>query len=193
MEIKINSDKLKELELSPSEFVVLKLLFQKEYQVLDDLVVGGCFDWTSNTTFLGILQHLELRGWLKITVFGDFRFEDVVLRQKALKVFDVDVDNEYMKLWTMFPFKVSDGNGGYRVLRAKSHDSDDFKKGLKLWNELIKKEESEVIIKCLNKQLELTRHKLQYTQQFLVWLRQKTYQKFKDLDDTAKQETTEII
>ena len=40
MEISINVEKLNEIELSPSEFVILKLLHDREYQVLENLMVG---------------------------------------------------------------------------------------------------------------------------------------------------------
>lgn len=193
MQISIETDKLIELELSPTEYVVLQLLWQKEYNILEGLCVARVFEWTNDSSFLGILQHLEYKGYLKITQALDFKFQDIVLRQKADSLFEVNSDHLYLKLFNIFPMKVSDGNGGYRVLKAKSVESEDYKKGLKLWKEILKKEDADVVIKALEKQLEVTRSKLQYTQNFLTWLRQKTYQKYKDLTITKKQETTEEI
>lgn len=193
MQISIETDKLIELELSPTEYVVLQLLWQKEYNILEGLCVARVFEWTNDSSFLGILQHLEYKGYLKITQALDFKFQDIVLRQKADSLFEVNSDHLYLKLFNIFPMKVSDGNGGYRVLKAKSIESEDYKKGLKLWKEILKKEDADVVIKALEKQLEVTRSKLQYTQNFLTWLRQKTYQKYKDLTITKKQETTEEI
>ena len=169
------------------------MLHSGEFELLEEFMKStDLFSYTHDDSFLGIVGHLQLKGWIKITTFGDFKFEDVHLRQKALDLFEVNSDNMYLKCFTIFPMKVGDGNGGYRVLRAKSSDSEDYKKGLKLWNEIVKKEDAEVVIKALEKQLSLTRSKLQYTQNWLTWLRQKTYQKYVDVVDN-KQDNIEGI
>jgi hypothetical protein len=195
--MEINIEKVLKSKLAPSEYCILQCLFLKDFQLLEEfLKETDLFNYTNDNTFLGILKHLELRGWLKITVHGDFKFEDIILRVKAEKLFDnitPTSDNDYLKCFTIFPIKVPNGNGGYRVLKTKSTDSEDYKKGLKLWNDILKKDDGETVIKALEKQLELTRSSLQYTQNWMTWLRQKTYQKYKDIDEKNKEETTEGI
>lgn len=182
MTIVIDIDKINELELSPTEYCALFCLYYKEYKVLEQMTVGESFSWSNDSTFLGILPHLEHNNWLKITKYGDFKFQDIILREKAIKLFEVKSENvndiKYAKLFCIYPIKVPDGNGGHRILKAKGNNSEDYKKGLEIWNRLIKKDSPDTIIKALETQLELTRHKLQYTQMFLVWLRQRTYEKY---------------
>jgi len=70
-------------------------------------------------------------------------------------------------------------------LRLALATTSDGKKCLDIWKKEIKNkpELPDIMIKALNKQLELTRSKLQYMQQFLVWLRQKTYEKYMDFTE----------
>ncbi len=192
--MELSLEKCIELEISPSEMVILNLLFLKDYPMLEKLMTNtDIFHWSNDDSFLGILQHLELKGYLKITQYGDFKFQDIVLRKKAEDIFQVNQNQKYLTLWMHFPIKVPDGNGGYRVLKAKSTDSDDYKKGLKLWNDIVKKEDGDVVIAALDKQLEVTRSKLQYTQNFLTWLRNRTYQKYVDLDVKPKQDNLDAV
>jgi hypothetical protein len=195
--VNIDLEKCVKVKLSPSEFAILQLLASGDYKLLEEfLKETDLFNYTNDNTFLGILKHLELRGWLKITVHGDFKFEDICLRNKAEKLFDninPTSDNDYLKCFTIFPIKVPNGNGGYRILKTKSTDSEDYKKGLKLWNDILKKDDGETVIRALEKQLELTRSSLQYTQNWLTWLRQKTYQKYVDVSSKNKDDNIEGI
>jgi len=196
MIITVDIDKINKLKLSPTEYCVLKFLFEKDYRSLEGLSICDSLSWSNDSTFLGVLQHLEVRGWLKITKSGDFKFEDVILRAKSCGLFEVDSESKFLDLWNRYPVKVPDGNGGYRVLRPKSIDTSDGKKCLDIWKKEIKNkpELPDIMIKSLNKQLELTRSKLQFMQQFLVWMRNKTWEKYMDLiTDEPKQETTEGI
>ncbi len=192
--MELNLEKCIELELNPSEMIILQLLFLKDYSMLEKLMIStNIFHYTNDDSFLNVIPHLELKGYLKITQYGDFKFEDVILRQKAENIFQINQDQLYAKCFSIFPIKVPDGNGGYRVLKSKALDSDDYKKGLKLWKDIVRKEDGNVIIKALEKQLEITMSRLQYTQNFMTWLRQKTYQKYVDVDVKPKQDNLEGV
>ena len=140
-----------------------------------------------------IYLHLEYKGYLKITQMEDFKFQDLMLRQKAYSLFEVNEDGLYAKLFSIFPAKVPDRHGGYRVLKSKSDTSEDYKSGLKLWKGIIKKEDPDVVIKALENQLEVTRNKLQYTQNFLTWLRQRTYQKYIGIGGELNRDSHEAV
>ena len=189
MLITIDTDKINSVELGPSEYVILKLLFDKEYEVLKSLVVAGSFEWYNENTLKSVLSHLEQRSWIKLTgVTEDLDFSQISLRQKSYDLFEVNQNQKFLDLWNRFPKKVPNGNGGYRTLRAVNSDSDGYKQSLKKWQSIIKGKPDlpDLMIKALNKQLTDTRSSLQYTQMFDVWLNKRTWEKYLDFDEQVE-------
>lgn len=180
-------------KLTPNKYCILSLLFNKQYEKIREFSTSTS---TSTSSIFIEMKELEDEGYIKITEENNNPnfFEKIGIRERTFGLFNKEKDRkylEYLEIWTMFPFKVPDGVGGYRPLRAKSYNSDDFKRGFKLWTEIIRKESPKDIKLGLEKQLVSQRNKLQYTQNFLTWLRQKTWQQYISID-TDKTETETI-
>lgn len=191
MILNVCSTKLLKVGLSPSEYFILFLLHSNEIKLLEEFMKNtDMFSYTHDDSFLGIIQHLQLKGWLKITTYGDFKFEDIILRKKAEDLFEVNNKSKFDELWLNYPFKVPNGCGGYRKLRAQGIDGTEYNQLKEKWQKIVKSKPDlpDIMIKALNKQLKDTRTSLQYMQMFSVWLNKATWEKYTDFDEDVEKE-----
>lgn len=175
---------LKQKKLTPSEFCVLKCLHDQDYEILKESIDENAI------ISIDDFETLQTKGYIKIT--GDkLDFSRMSFRQSARDLFDTgSLNRKFAQLYTMFPMKVPDGRGGYRVLRAKNTDSADAKSAKEKFMKMCKTDPTvaDQMIKGLEIQLETQRGSLQYLQQFNVWINQSTWQKYTDLEIDEKEE-----
>lgn len=189
MEIKVNISEIIKLGIGPTEYCLLSILHQKNYELLNQLTLIGVLDYVDNKDYIGLMKMLERKGWVKISVDeSEFSFKDVHLRQKALDLFDNSGnkgDSKFMTLWTKFPMKVPDGKGGHRVLRSKTSDTHSGKVCKEKWLKIVKADplQADLMIKGLDKQLETCRGNLQYLNELEFWLNKRVWEKYVDLEE----------
>jgi len=186
MEINFNLDTLLVKNLTPSEYCILSCLYSKEYDILEK-----CFFGAAPIISYEDLEDLERKGYVKLA-YDELDFKKIHFRQPALDLFDhSSFKTKFAQLYSMYPMKVPDGRGGYRVLRAKNTDSADAKKAQEKFMLLARKNPTVVdkMIKGLEKQLDTTRGSLQYMQQFLVWMNNSTWEKYCDLEEESSEDS----
>lgn len=183
MVINIDIDKINSYGLGPSEYCIIKLLYDKEFIVLESMVIANSLDWVSGNTFKGILEHLQIKNWLKIGFTKDLNFKEITLREKSNQLFEIKDSkvDKFLELWTMYPRKVPNRP----PLRAANHESDEFKILKKKWLSIVKNKPNlpDIMIRALDKQLRDDRNNLQYMQMFSVWLNKSTWEKYMDFDE----------
>lgn len=173
----IENEKLIELKLSPSNYVILDLIFQKKYNCLKGFFDANLID---ESNFI----DLEKMGWIKLLdAFNEtISFESIGIREKTTKLFKSDLNTKFLTLWVMYPMKVGD-----RILKPANSDTKEGQVCFEKWKKIVEGKPllPDVMIKCLEKQLKIERHKLQYLQQFKVWLNQQTWERYIDLKETT--------
>jgi len=177
---------LKEKNLTPEEFTILKCLNDGEYEGLNESIRTD-----KPNISIEAFNSLESKGYIKIGS-NSLDLRKIHFRQLARDLFGAtELDKKFAELYSMYPIKVPDGRGGYRILRAKNTDSSDAKVAKEKFNKLCKSNPTlaDTMIKGLEKQLETTRGSLQYLQQFNVWLNQRTYEKYVDLEEENSEDS----
>lgn len=178
MIIEINTDKLKELDLSADEFVYLTILNRGAIQLLKD---------TEQPLNLNIdLERLQTNGWVKL---GE---EDVMLRDK----FVTSTTGNFVRMWqdllSRYPLKVT-VNGGVRILRAQDGESKANAKAKAKYQKIVQQDivKHNYIIQCLERELDIRRrgNSLGYMQMLETWLNNHSWEKYSDLSDTNSKST----
>lgn len=170
MKIEIDTDRLKELELTPDQYVYLYLKFHK-------FPINDCIGWSI----------LESKGYVKLTEGG------IELRESAYQLFETtDEERLWIEFWSLFPMKVPNRSGGSRPLRASSLEAKDSQVCRKKYLAIIKGKPHlhDHIVKVLNAEVEMKRPigDLQFMNAMEPWLNQRMWEKYEYLlEDKKKQ------
>lgn len=182
MVIEINTKSLLEGNLTPNQFTILKVLFEKKLGIAKQLLLAN--DYKKDIQILKEQQYLlqfDSKGFL-------------VNDKKCKELFELP-DTSFWELFSMYPMKVPARNGGYRTLRASSESAKDTQVCIKRYNNAIKSRElHDFVIECLEVELASRRksNSMQFMQELNVWLNQRTWEKYAHmLDDKTNLSTTE--
>ncbi len=173
--------------LEPQHYVWLFLIYKKE----EDRA------WSLSFLQQADLEYLERNGFIRlgryILVKG---YNNVYLTKKAIELFEsTGNDKLFEQLWDLFPQKVDDGKGGYRVLRAVNIDSKDGEICRAKYLAIIKGQpELHIhIIKCLTTQLRVDKHRLTYMNNLATWLNQRIWERYEGLDNIEEEKKIKNI
>lgn len=172
---------LKDNFISPDEYVALRLIKDKQYE---DLSV---FDITVSYK-RELINFLVTNGYI-IDIGNPFHWDysKLLLTKKANDLFKDNLVG-FERIWNTYPSKVSNGRGGYRVLKPISMDSELFKSQKIKYKTYVKNkpELEEKIYLALLTQLEMEKNSLMYLQNFATWWHQKKFESYFDIE--AKEE-----
>ena len=167
---------LKNLAITPHEYILCYLLYNQES-------IGDYLNITKE--FKDEVVKKAVKSGLILNLSSDVEFK-VILTQAGKDLFISKAD-PFLEIFNLYPMKVPDGKGGYRLLRAKDPDTLKGKECKIKYNKIVKNNLPlhQKIVKALETQLAMNKHSLQYLQQFEVWLNQRTFETFYDVGDTG--------
>jgi hypothetical protein len=185
MLIQLETENLVKEKITPNDYIILKLLFDKNYDILKQL-----FDISS---FNSYLIGLEDRGYLKLLTEENVEWNilstQIALRQKTTDLFIVKQTGFY-KFWSIYPIKA-----GSRVLKTGSVDSKEAIVCKQKWDRITHKNPllEDQIIKGLEIELQIRKrsNSLEYMQLVTTWLNQQTWEKYVHLIEEEVQESNE--
>jgi hypothetical protein len=198
MKITIDTKELIKNELTLDEYFILYSLYKKEYFEL-----FAVFNGEESTVLLSdLVKGLELKGFVKdtkgiVSVVGDLTL--IYLKIKALDLFEEDLSNPdklFLEFWNMYPLKVPDGKGSYRILRSKDSETKQALELKRKYMQLIKVAGTHTkIIKGLTGYLSNMRNKMQFVVGIEVFTNQNLWEKYLDEEivDNISEEKTERI
>lgn len=189
MLIQIETENLIKEKLTPNDYIILKLLFEQNYQLLNKLFFA-----------LGQLEEnlivLEAEGYLKVTCDElDWTkiSTQVSIRQKTIDLFVVKKTGFY-KWWSMYPIKVGSGNS-LRVLKTGSVDSKQAIICKQKFDRITGKDPvvEDQVIKGLEIELSIRRksNSMAFMQLVETWLNQNTWEKYIHLADEFIEDNVE--
>lgn len=172
LKLELNLAKLKELELTPDEYV---FLYCHYHSISRDFYSCPAIDF------------LEQKGYIKI---GDG--DNVILREKAIKLFEVpDKDKMWEEFFTTFPLKVPSRNGGSRPLRAANLTTEFANKVKPKYLKIIEKspELHSVIMDSLRAEMDMRRSSssFQFMHAMDTWLNKREWEKYSYLIEEKKE------
>ena len=161
--IEINLETLKELQLTPDEYIHLWCLHRSE-----ETPYIPCCD----------IDKMEGLGYIKITEGG------VTVRKKFTDLIEGDFDKMFMELLGAYPLKVGT-HGNYRMLRAHDPNAKANAKTKEKYKKIVNKnpELHRKIISLLHIQLEHQRDKLQFLNALEVWVNNRVWEQWDQFDD----------
>lgn len=190
MLMEINIQLLMEIGISPSEYVVLKLLHEKKYAMLE-----------SYCSKFGTTAYFELaqKGFFTIDDNGGFtisedHFSKIVLRKDFLEKLFTVKEGMFYEFFMQYPMKVpsSRTGTGTRILRPKNDESVEGQRLKKKYEQLVKGsvDKHKHIMACLKAELaERNRsNSTPFMQELSTWLNQCSYQRYEHLVEIANQE-----
>lgn len=127
------------------------------------------------------MDKLIEKGYLQLV------FTTVELTDKGRDLFEASnsfIDDSFKELYELYPRQVSDGKGGYRVLRAKTLDSEDARVCKKKYESIVRNDKKlhSKIMKGLKTELHMRRNSIMYMQNLQTWINQRAWEKYADLD-----------
>lgn len=177
----IDLNYLIEKQLTPDEFVLLFLIKNGQYE--DIKIFNTTVFYLKN-----LVNNLVQQGYI-LNISNPLLFENnkLLLTKKANDLFKDNLVG-FERLWNTYPSKVSNGKGGYRVLKPISMDSEMFKSQKVKYKAYVKNkpELEEKIYLALLTQLEMEKNSLMYLQNFATWWHQKKFESYFDVE--AKEE-----
>jgi hypothetical protein len=172
MEITINIDVLEEQQLSISEYVYLKALYDKR-KPKDMKRIVSCIDRIEE-------DALQMKGFIKITPN-----QEVVLRQKGASLFDSA--SLFTRFLVMFPVKTPSG----RYLSPRGYETVMGRKLEDKWNKrfLNKPDKERRALEVLDAELKWRRenNKMEFMHNAETWINQGDYEKFEYLLDEQQE------
>lgn len=168
MTINLDTEMLVDQGFTASEYIFLLLLYKEK----SDLCWKICDDIDTHS--------LQKNGWLKKS---GVELSDWTVRRKFITLISGDKDKMWYEFCSVMPFKVPNGYGGNRILRAKDPDAGTNATAKKLYMNVVQSnpELHKKIIKCIEAQLKEMRATLQYLQNSETWIRQRTWEKYEHL------------
>ena len=167
MTIEIDTDVLKDLDISADDFVYLYLLHAKAHDVIHLLKPDT--------------EALQRKGLIKV---GE-EPEDNVVRQKFIDTIEDNFDRMWSDLLSHFPIKVYN-KGQVRVLRAADSNARSNQKAKKAYQRVIGKNigKHKKIVQCLINELEFRKanNQLGYMQMLQTWVNGHSWEKYEDVN-----------
>lgn len=171
--------------ITPEQLFIIEIL-NADKDKLD-----SCLKIFKNSELL--LQNLIRRGFIsdnELTVKGAEVINSLSLVINSLKETDpiiIDSYDEFFKdFWNLYPYKVPNRFGQFRVLRSKDTDSLSAKKVKQDIFKLLKKgEKRENIIIGLKNQISISGN-CEYFQNIETWVNQRTYEKYIDIENNEE-------
>lgn len=166
MVIEVNIETCLQEGLTASQFVFLSLLWQKK---VNTALAMRKIDPDLHKS----LPNLVERGYLMTT---DKSF--IIDRKKCNELFGVSEDSDFWEFFSTFPLKVN-SKGASRALRALDPNSKNAMEARAKYKDRVKsKAMHRHVMACLNAEMEQRRRSgsLQYMQNILTWLNQRTWQ-----------------
>jgi len=167
------------LNLTPNQYVYLAIL-----EAQGDIVAKMFVSLTQED-----YKHLMSLDYL--TYDNQTRCQ---ILDKGKKIFEVKVSEDlFSELYKAFPRKVSDGKGGYRILRADSLESKDAEVCRKKYSLIIKEDKKlhKKILGALKTELRMKKNSLQYMNNLETWLNQRIYEKYLGFDEDSIDDNSE--
>ena len=167
MNIEIDTNILKEHNLSADDYVYLYIIQRKGHQYLQTL------------TLKPNLTTMQINGYLEL---GEH--DTLVLTTKGTGLFYSDFDQMFSELLDLYPMKVSSPGRGIRILHAKDPSAKANLKAKKKYKSIVraKKAKHDSIITSLKTQLEVDKENLGYLQNLETWLNNHTWEKYENID-----------
>ena len=169
MQIEIDTEVLKELDISADDFVYLYLLHAKAHDVVNVLQLQPNTD------------ALQRKGLIKL---GEERKDDVV-RQKFIDLIEDNFDRMWSELLSHFPIKVY-AKGNVRILRAADGNARNNQKAKKAYHRVVGKNAAKhkKIVQCLINELEFrkTNNQIGYMQMLQTWVNGHSWEKYEDVN-----------
>jgi hypothetical protein len=166
--------------IDTEDFLIIYLIHLGEFREAHKLAEKRESELTLDDR-LGLLESL---GYVKI--LSDERdmipLKDVEVRQKFLDIIEDNFNIKWFdELWEAYPYKVPNGRGTFRVLHAKDKNSRDYQVMLRKYRRICTSEEyHRNVISALRTQLQTQTP--MYMQGLEVWLNQRTFEKYVDMD-----------
>lgn len=171
--------------ITPEQLFIIEILNA------DKDKLESCLKSFKNSELL--LQNLIRRGFIsdnELTVKGAEVINSLSLVINSLKETDpiiIDSYDEFFKdFWNLYPYKVPNRFGQFRVLRSKDTNSLSAKKVKQDIFKLLKKgEKRENIIIGLKNQISISGN-CEYFQNIETWVNQRTYEKYIDIENNEE-------
>lgn len=176
MVIEINTSSLINGGLTPNQFTILKILFEKKIQIAKQLLTAN--DYKADISVLKSKEYI-----IQFDATG-FLVDD----KKCKELFELP-DSSFWELFSAYPIKVPGRNGGSRILRASSENAKDTTLCKKRYDNVVKTRElHDFIMECLDVELKMRRktNAMQFMQELNVWLNQRSWEKYASLLEEAK-------
>ena len=179
MNIEINTDFLKDKEISADDYLYLYILQRNGHTYLQTLTLRPDID-----------SMLE-KGYLELS---EDRYE---VTSKYTAFFSNNFTAMFTELIDTYPTKVQSPTRGIRILHAKDAAAKANDKARKKYKKItkVKQDIHDHIIKCLKIQLEVEKDNLGYMQNLETWLNNHTWEKYEDIsyEDTKSTEEAQRI
>jgi len=166
MLIEVNTETCVQNNLTPSQFVFLALLWQKETDVALEIL-------SKDSSLKDSIKDLLDRGFLMMI---SNRY--IIERKKCNELFGESEDSDFWEFFSTFPLKVM-SNGTSRPLRAQDPNSKNALEARAKYKAKVKsKAMHKHVMACLNAELDNRKrsNKLGYMQNIITWLHQQTWQ-----------------
>jgi len=177
MNIEINTDFLKDHNLSADDYLYLYIIQRNGYEYLQTLTLNPDID-----TMLD-------KGYLELS---EDRYK---VTDNFTSLFSDDFDSMFAELIDTYPMKVQSPNRGVRILHAKDPKAKANEKAKKKYKKITKnkKNNHDHIIKCLKMQLDVDKDNLGYMQNLETWLNNHTWEKYEDISYEDKSHEAQRI
>lgn len=166
MLIEVNTETCVQNDLTPSQFVFLALLWQKETTTALELL-------SKDLSLKDSIKTLLDRGFL---IMIGSRY--IIERKKCNELFGESEDSDFWEFFSTFPLKVT-SNGTSRPLRAQDPNSKNALEARAKYKARVKsKAMHKHVMACLNAELDNKRRsgKLGFMQNIITWLHQNSWQ-----------------
>tara|TARA_R110002020_G_scaffold133897_3_gene298833 strand:- start:527 stop:1078 length:552 start_codon:yes stop_codon:yes gene_type:complete len=179
MKVDIDFEILEATQMSADDFLYLYIIYRKGFNYLNDLNLRPN------------LEELQKKSYIKLGETPDKH----VIRQEFIDLFSNDFDQMFAELVSTYPMKVNSSMGGVRILHAANPDAKSNEKCKNKYKKIVgtKVHKHKHIMKCLDNQLALERHKLGFLQNLETWINNYTWEKYENLNENdTKDKTTRI-
>lgn len=182
MIVEVNTDYLLKSQLTANQYIMLHLLFEGKRNTLEQFMLMN--DLQSEA------EDLHKRGFI-LNWSDDVIIDNLILsRDRCKELFDYQ-DSFFWELFSTYPIKVPNGDGGTRALRPTSLDAKQTKTLKKKYEKKVKKKDKhEHIMRCLNAEMWMRRksNTLAYMQKLETYLNQESWYNYEYLLEMSNEQ-----
>ena len=182
MIVEVNTDYLLKSQLTANQYIMLHLLFEGKRNTLEQFMLMN--DLQSEA------EDLHKRGFI-LNWSDDVIIDNLILsRDRCKELFDYQ-DSFFWELFSTYPIKVPNGDGGTRALRPTSLDAKQTKTLKKKYEKKVKKKDKhEHIMRCLNAEMWMRRKRntLAYMQKLETYLNQESWYNYEYLLEMSNEQ-----